>query len=65
MYMKTEQSNVATSAPGSVPVHTTSPKKAWKSWLVVGLLGLLAVVSPYINPQSVKPKVSTPPAQTD
>jgi hypothetical protein len=40
-------------------------RSTWKSWLIVVLLGLLALVSPYLNPQSAKPKVTAPPAQSD
>jgi hypothetical protein len=47
---------------GNVPPGSQS---TWKSWLIVVLLGLLALVSPYLNPQSAKPKVAAPPAQSD
>ena len=53
--MKSEASDVAT--PGA--------RSTWKSWVIVAALGLLALVSPYINPQTVKPKVTALPAQTD
>jgi hypothetical protein len=47
------------------PEATSRARSTWKSWVIVVLLGLLAWASPYLNPQSVKTKVSATPAQSD
>ncbi|HEY4814329.1 MAG TPA: hypothetical protein VIH58_06595 [Chthoniobacterales bacterium] len=43
-----------------------SPKqKVWRSWLIVVVLGLAALISPHINHESVKPKINSLPAQSN
>ncbi|MGA7129611.1 MAG: hypothetical protein WBZ19_25070 [Chthoniobacterales bacterium] len=51
-------------SPADTPA-TARARSTWMSWLVVVLLGLLALISPYLNPQSVKPKVTSPLTQSD
>ena len=49
-------------SPADTPA-TVRARSTWMSWLVVVLLGLLALVSPYLNPQSAKspdPMVTSP-----
>jgi hypothetical protein len=60
--VRTKDMNSTKIGAGGDLVRTRS---TWKSWLIVVLLGLLALASPYLNPQSAKPKVTAPPAQSD
>ncbi|HXM01293.1 MAG TPA: hypothetical protein VN939_01745 [Chthoniobacterales bacterium] len=43
----------------------SSKKKVWRSWLIVVVLGLVALISPHINHESVKPKLNSLPTQSD
>jgi len=40
-------------------------KKVWRSWLIVVVLGLVALISPHINHESGKPKLNSLPTQSD